>query len=94
MDIDQHWQSYTRLAEETRPKPSCGAQKPGRQARWRAKLFASQNGLCALCGQHMGRDVTLDHIRPRSKGGSNAFRNMQAAHMRCNSIKGDKEPTP
>lgn len=37
-------------------------------------------------------DVTLDHIVPTSKGGTNEFNNFQVAHMRCNTRKGDTFP--
>ncbi|MBR9834336.1 MAG: HNH endonuclease [Alphaproteobacteria bacterium] len=32
--------------------------------------------------------ATLDHIRPKSKGGSDAEDNLQLAHARCNKLKG------
>ncbi|NQY97326.1 MAG: HNH endonuclease [Henriciella sp.] len=34
--------------------------------------------------------VTVDHIIPRSKGGSDAAENLQLAHARCNKIKGNR----
>jgi len=34
--------------------------------------------------------ATLDHIIPRSKGGSDAAENLQLAHARCNKIKGNR----
>lgn len=69
------------------------------QALWRA-----QSGRCALCGELMLRNrfeaphariwdkqrATIDHIVPRSKGGSDAPENLQLAHARCNKIKGNK----
>jgi 5-methylcytosine-specific restriction endonuclease McrA len=35
------------------------------------------------------RRPTLDHVRPRAKGGSDAPSNLQLAHAACNWIKGD-----
>lgn len=67
-------------------------------------LWAAQSGLCALCGDPMLRNrfeaphatiwakrrATVDHIIPRSKGGSDAVENLQLAHARCNKIKGNR----
>jgi 5-methylcytosine-specific restriction endonuclease McrA len=35
--------------------------------------------------------VSLDHIVPVSKGGTHTRDNVQAAHLRCNQAKGDRE---
>ena len=47
---------------------------------------------CALCGKEISnaRDLTLDHIVPRSCGGSDKLHNMQPAHKHCNELKGNK----
>lgn len=62
----------------------------------RRKLFNSQKGLCAICGNPMGfrpkagdAMATLDHIRPRSKGGTSANANLRAVHRRCNRERGN-----
>jgi hypothetical protein len=46
--------------------------------------------ICPLCFQPMGRRKTIDHIFPKSKGGTDNLNNLQFTHKRCNSIKGDK----
>jgi 5-methylcytosine-specific restriction endonuclease McrA len=55
---------------------------------------------CALCGKPFDFDAaprtplsfTIDHIIPRSKGGSHDdLANMQPAHHSCNSARGDRE---
>jgi 5-methylcytosine-specific restriction endonuclease McrA len=65
-------------------------------------LWAAQSGLCALCGEAMPRGrfetphasvwkklrPTIDHIRPRVKGGSDERANLQLAHASCNRVKG------
>ena len=64
---------------------------------WRFKthkhvLFGVQEGRCAGC-QYLFhfRNITIDHIHPRSKGGSDALKNLQLLCGSCNSIKGDKD---
>ena len=42
---------------------------------------------CAYCG---GRADTIDHVRPRSRGGIHAWTNVVAACARCNHRKGDR----
>lgn len=58
---------------------------------WRGKkkkLFDKQRGICALCGEDMlYSDCNLDHKVPKSKGGHDGIKNLQATHRGCNSIK-------
>ncbi|MAT34603.1 MAG: hypothetical protein CMK06_05605 [Ponticaulis sp.] len=35
------------------------------------------------------RRPTLDHIRPKSRGGQDRLENLQLAHAQCNKIKGN-----
>jgi len=42
---------------------------------------------CAYCGM---RADTIDHIRPRSRGGAHVWTNVVAACARCNHRKGDR----
>ena len=42
---------------------------------------------CAYCG---GRADTIDHVRPRSRGGLHVWTNVVAACARCNHRKGDR----
>jgi len=50
------------------------------------------NGRCALCGASV-RDtpIDVDHIIPRSRGGSNDLSNLQALCFRCNRAKRDRD---
>lgn len=62
----------------------------------RAFLFRKQGGLCALCGGPMRPNgdepdsITLDHVLPRSRGGSNHINNLQGAHKLCNTRRGNR----
>lgn len=42
---------------------------------------------CGYCG---GRADTIDHVRPRSRGGMHVWTNVVAACARCNHRKGDR----
>ncbi len=59
-------------------------------------LFHRQNGKCSICGRLMTYDLnqpntaTIDHIVPKSLGGSNGKKNLQAACGDCNNAKGSK----
>jgi 5-methylcytosine-specific restriction endonuclease McrA len=46
---------------------------------------------CQICGKELTKDtVTIDHIVPISKGGTNAIENLQPLCERCNSKKGNR----
>lgn len=62
-------------------------------------LLIKQGFKCKYCGhpiaQARGRDKkvyrvsTLDHVIPKSKGGTNCKENIVAACVNCNSLKGE-----
>lgn len=61
-------------------------------------VFERDGYLCKLCGLPLDMDAkfphplspTLDHIIPINKGGHHLYTNLQAAHFRCNTAKGDR----
>lgn len=55
----------------------------------RQKIYDRDGNKCCLCGDP--RNLTLDHIIPRSKGGNGAMNNLQTLCASCNSIKGSQE---
>ena len=57
----------------------------------RILLFYAQRGRCAYCQRRISlREATLDHVKPRSRGGSNAVKNLVCACLTCNWLKGDQ----
>ena len=53
----------------------------------RQNIFKRDNGLCQYCGTD--RDLTLDHLIPRSKGGKSTWNNLVTACKSCNAKKGN-----
>ena len=48
-------------------------------------MLNAQGFICPLCGGTMlPEDITIDHILPKSRGGSNHISNLQLAHLACN----------
>lgn len=54
----------------------------------RANLFRRDRGQCQYCGST--KQLTIDHVIPRSKGGKTSWTNLVTACSRCNVGKGDK----
>jgi len=59
-------------------------------ARQRKRLRERDGDECWFCGLPMGDDCTLEHLVPKSKGGSNALDNFALAHAKCNHAAADK----
>ena len=58
----------------------------------RLAIYLRDGLSCAYCGASIedGAILTIDHIKPRSKGGSNEPANLVTACKRCNSARGDR----
>ena len=69
------------------------------------KLFKRDKGICHICGSKCdyGDCITegstfivganypsVDHVFPKSKGGTHTWDNVKLAHIKCNSIKNNK----
>jgi hypothetical protein len=63
--------------------------KGSAKKRFRNFIRYSFGGLCAYCRKQ--RAVTVDHLKPRSKGGSNLRSNLVPCCVECNQSKSSQE---
>lgn len=57
----------------------------------RVKVYAKTNGHCAYCGDNLcEEDFHIDHVFPKSLGGSNDLGNLMPSCHSCNASKGTK----
>lgn len=56
----------------------------------RQNIFKRDRQQCQYCGK--SKDLTIDHVMPKSRGGKSTWSNLVTACKRCNSLKGDKTP--
>ncbi|MCY4145376.1 MAG: DNA methyltransferase [Chloroflexi bacterium] len=62
-----------------------------RPASHKKALYGEQAGNCAGCGEHFqSQRLEVDHIIPRSKGGTDHSENLQLLCGSCNRIKGNR----
>ena len=55
------------------------------------QLYKQQEGMCNACGVKFEiRNLEIDHIIPKSKGGGDYYENYQLLCGSCNRIKGDR----
>lgn len=56
-------------------------------------LYARDRHVCGYCGDvFTARELTIDHIIPKSKGGRNTWTNTVSACKPCNTRKGNRTP--
>ena len=56
----------------------------------RQNIFKRDKFCCQYCGK--SKDLTLDHVLPRARGGKSAWTNLVTACKRCNTVKGNNTP--
>ena len=57
----------------------------------RRNLFQRDGHRCQYCG-YSGERLSIDHILPRSRGGSDSWENVTTACLPCNVRKGNRTP--
>lgn len=74
---------------EAQGNPTKNLQDPSYRVHKRF-LFGQQEGICKGCSEEFGfKSMTVDHIVPRSKGGSDEFDNLQLLCSDCGGLKAD-----
>ena len=59
----------------------------------RRNIFERDENTCQYCKKKYDRsELTLDHVVPRSRGGTSTWQNIVLACIRCNMKKGDRLP--
>lgn len=56
----------------------------------RNRIYKRDGYQCVYCGSH--RNLTLDHVIPKSRGGKNEWTNLVTSCQKCNMKKADKTP--
>ena len=56
----------------------------------RNRIYKRDNHKCVYCGSR--KDLTIDHVIPKSKGGTNEWTNLVTCCFKCNFIKADRTP--
>jgi 5-methylcytosine-specific restriction endonuclease McrA len=55
----------------------------------RSAIMARDGYTCQYCGKK-GKDLTLDHVIPRERGGGHTWENLVASCIECNNKKGNR----
>lgn len=59
----------------------------------RRNLLRRDRNTCQYCGQSLNaRELTVDHVKPRSRGGESSWENCVLACRSCNRRKADRTP--
>lgn len=67
----------------------------------RARVYERDGGTCQICGYPTEQEggpnsdtyPSVDHITPRSQGGTHTTDNLRTVHRRCNSLRADNKRT-
>lgn len=56
----------------------------------RPRIYKRDHYQCVYCGSN--KDLTLDHVMPKSRGGGNEWTNLVTSCFKCNLRKGNRTP--
>ncbi|MEC4815649.1 MAG: HNH endonuclease signature motif containing protein [Scytonema sp. PMC 1069.18] len=56
----------------------------------KSQLLQEYGSCCWWCSRHLpSNQLTLDHLKPKSRGGSNSLENLRLACFPCNNSRGN-----
>lgn len=84
---EQYWDTEPLVSNR-----SSSSRRPKISPEARAAVYERDNYRCRICAST--EDLTIDHVKPLSKGGSNKRSNMQTLCRDCNQDKGDGKAVP
>jgi 5-methylcytosine-specific restriction endonuclease McrA len=59
----------------------------------RHNIFERDKNTCQYCGKHFDKkDLNLDHVIPRDRGGATTWENIVCSCIPCNTRKGNRLP--
>jgi 5-methylcytosine-specific restriction endonuclease McrA len=96
-EVLEHWPGVIRTPTREFPRPSVIrlvqlVKRPRPRVRLtRREVFLRDNYTCQYCGVRT-KDLTLDHLIPRHRGGRHVWDNLVSACRQCNHRKGGKTP--
>ena len=76
-----------RRREENRPSSHERGYCSAAWRRTRLAVIARDGGACRICGQLVTGRGDVDHIVPKSRGGTDELGNLQYTHVECHSRK-------
>lgn len=97
-EVLEHGLGYLRSANASFPLPSVirliyMIKRPRPQMRLsRREIFNRDRYTCQYCGKRGHRDLTLDHVVPRHRGGRHSWENLVTACKTCNHRKAGRTP--
>lgn len=99
VDVLEYYDAVVRTSRDDFPLPavvrhhSYVQRGPKRVALTRRNLLTRDGSRCQYCGgQPALRELTIDHVLPRSRGGGSTWQNLVIACGTCNRRKGDRTP--
>jgi 5-methylcytosine-specific restriction endonuclease McrA len=97
-EVLEHGRGHLRSSSSFFPLPSVIRliyliKKPRPQMRLsRREVFNRDRYMCQYCGRRGQRDLTLDHVIPRHRGGRHTWDNLVTACKGCNHRKAGRTP--